>query len=416
MTRSVGSQIVMWESPEPFGRRSLLRLAGGLVGAGLGGTALTGVGSAQTAEWIRTYAYENELSGASDAVRTDGGGYVASGWVWEGMVDANAWLFELDAAGDLVWSRMYDAETGERGRWGPASALVDLPDGYAFVADDTGTEAGVWVVVTDREGSVRRSRFVDLPATGTVEGVDVVADGDGGFTVVAADVESYRPRVVETWLVGLDARLDPRWRRSYGGEGSLEPVGLVRPVDGGYAVAATRWPTAECGDADYRLLRVNAEGECRWARTYDSGGSDVVGGIAERRRDGETLGYALGGRSDRVVWAVTTDADGSLRHSRTFDPVPEGTLYNPTVADIDATDDGYAIFADVIEQYWLAETDRELRLRWEAFYDNGEPQFDSHVATALVTSDGEYGLFGEVLGGGDADTTRAFVVNAVDEG
>ena len=405
----------MSKLPERFERRFILRLTGGLVGGGLVGTALTGVGAAQTAEWTESYGYRNQPSEALDAVRTDDGGYVAAGRVFYEVTEMYPWLFALDGDGRLKWARMYgDGADGAR-RWGEARALAELPDGYAFVADDADDTSGFWVVATDHDGAVRRSRFVELPSAVAVRGVDLVAV-DGGVVVLAAATRDSEPRVRRAQLVRLDADLEPRWRRTYGGAESLTPAALVRPADGGYAIAATAGPRDGRNDASYRLLRVDDCGECCWARTYDGGGADdEVAGLAERRRDGETRGYALIGDSDDAVRVVATGRDGSLRSARAFYPPRTGELL-VRAADIESVDGGYALFADTVEQYWLAETDRELDPRRTAVYDSGNPWFDEHIASTLVTSGGEYGLFGTLYDGGDADTARALVVEVADDG
>ena len=406
----------MWEPKEAFGRRSVLRLTGGLVGAAVGGSALTGVGSAQTAGWTWQYRDRAGPSEAFDAVRTADGGYLVAGRVSFEPTDTTAWLAKLDADGGLEWSRLYGADD-ESDDEAEAVAVVELSDGYAFLRRETTYRTGerrTRLVVTDRTGEVRRSRDIGV-------GVDLVPATDG---VVVLGTERADDGTSRVRLVKVDADLDVRWERSYGGERSLGPAEVVRLADGGYAVAATAWPTADCGDADYWLLRTDGAGECCWTRTYDNDGDDDdVAGLAERREDGETRGFALIGRSGDalvrqsgdVVWAVTVGPDGSRRSTRTFEPLSPPEDFPPRPADVEATDEGYVLFGDTVEQYWLAKTDRKLRPRWQEFYDTGVPWFMEHAATDLVTDGGEYGLVGSVYDGGDGNTAEAFVVHVVDD-
>ena len=399
----------MSEPGSAFGRRSALKLTGGLVGAVVVGSALTGVGTAQSATWTRQYRYEVEPSEALDAVRTADGGYLIAGRVFVDVSDMSAWLSKLDADGGLEWSRLYDADEASED-WDEATAVVELSDGYAFLRSETSSSPSrrARLVVTDRSGEVRRSREVDAD-------VDLAtATATDGLVVLGAeraDDGTLRPT-----LTRLDADLDVRWARSYAGEGSVTPVELVRLADGGYAVAGTAGPAADCGDADYWLLRTDDAGERCWVRTYDNdGATDDVTALAERRGGGETREFALVGRSDDAVWAVTAGPDGSRRSARTFEPSRAPGGFPPRLADVEATDEGYVLFGDAIEWYWLTATDPDLRPRWRETYDTGVPQFVEHAASDLVTAGGEYGLVGSAYDGGDADTAEAFVVNVVDD-
>ena len=392
---------------EAFGRRSVLRLTGGLVGAVVGGSALTGVGAAQSATWTWQYKYEAEPSEALDAVRTADGGYLIAGRVFVGVLDMSAWLSKLDADGGLEWSRLYDADE-EEDDWDEATAVVELSDGYAFLRSETAYSPSprTRLVVTDRTGEVRRSREVGV-------GIDLVTATDG--LVVLGD-ERADDGTLRPTLTKLDADLDVQWERSYAGEGSIAPVELVRLADGGYAVAGTAGPAVDCGDADYWLLRTDDAGERCWVRTYDNDGADDdVAGLAERREDGETRGYALVGWSGDAVWAVTAGPEGTRRNARAFEPSSPPGGFPPRLADVEATDDGYVLFGDVVEQYWLTATDPDLRPRWRETYDTGVPWFVEHAASGLVTDRREYGLVGSVYDGGDADTAEAFVVNVVED-
>ena len=403
------------------GRRGFLRLAGGAAGVGIGIPALTGRAAAQTLTWERKFDYEDQPSSINDVAVTRDGGYVTAGFVTPNIQEANAWVAKLDDDGDVEWSRTYDADPDDEYDNDYGNAVAELPDGYV-VAGATGDPDSVRVLRLDAAGDVLRSRRFDRTETSGDRGVDVVAVSDGGapdgYAVLASSFEDGDgDGDGDAWLLRLDADLNVRWERTYGANASLNPVGLVRTAAGGYAVAATA--TTE-GVGSLWLGRTDDCGDLCWSRTYaDADGSTQAAGVAERRRDGRTAGYALVGTTRSASgWAlrgVTTAPDGSVRAARTFDT---GRYANGE--DVVATDDGYAFLATASPQpedvsFYLVATGDGLETRWNEYYGRSQSYDHIEEAAALTYADGEYGLAGAYLSGGDFDTADGYVVNVVED-
>ena len=70
------------------------------------------------------------------------------------------------------------------------------------------------------------------------------------------------------------------WVRSFGGAGDDTPRSVIQTMDGGYAVLG--FTNSTNGDLaikntavnDYWLLKLNADGEVQWQRTYGGSGDD----------------------------------------------------------------------------------------------------------------------------------------------
>ncbi len=399
------------------GRRQFLRLVGGVASVGVGLPAATGAASARTTAWERTYRHEDEASELTDIARTRDGGYVAVGSTYPVLDEANTWVVKLDADGDAEWNRAYDADPTDQYDNDFGSAVAAVSDGYVVATRD-GESGSVRVLALDGDGDVTRDRRFDRTESSVDGGVDVVAvpDGDGGDGV-AVLASSHEDGDGDVWLLRLDAELGVRWERTYGGGADVEPVGLVRPADGGYAFAATE--TSESGVETLSLGRVDDCGRLCWRRTYDGAEGDTnAAGLAERRRGGRTAGYAVAGTNhSEAGWAlraVTAAPDGSVRAARTFD----GRY--AVGSDVVAVNEGYALLASASPQeedtdLLLTVVDDGLDVRWREFYGGSSSYDHIEYGAALTYADGKYGLAGSYLSGGDFDTAQGYVVEVVDE-
>jgi len=99
----------------------------------------------------------------------------------------------------------------------------------------------------------------------------------------------------------------PEWIKNYGGSGSETAQSIITTNDGGYAILG--YTNSTDGDIqgktlavnDYWLIKLDANGEMQWNKTY-GGSKDDRGQSVIQTRDG---GYAI------VGYAMSSDGDGS---------------------------------------------------------------------------------------------------------
>ena len=137
----------------------------------------------------------------------------------------------------------------------------------------------------------------------------VALSRDGGF-VIAGETRSYGAGSQDAWLIKLDANGDEVWSRTYGGPESDIAYAVQRTPDGGYVLAGEThsFGGATASRSNFWIIKTDADGRQEWQRSYDSSeglGSDAPStsdaALAVRQtRDG---GYILAGSS--------TDASGS---------------------------------------------------------------------------------------------------------
>ncbi len=372
--------------------------SGGAVGAADGGEDADGSDGSPSVAWNRTYGDERRQRGLSVLQASDGG-FVVTGETGVDSPDdhADALVVKTGPAGDVEWVRTYggegyqsaaeiraapgggyvlmldvraaDAETNhvaaagltEDGtvRWWReyefgdatvADAVRRSDGGYAVVGTLSGdAPAEAFVVALDDAGEREWVRTYDAAASLFGRGIVEAEDGFGLLAFTAPAAFDRSPVLVRTGPDGTE-----RWRRRYEIRGFDVGEGLVRGTDGGFAVAgsarAVKWteyipgqPERDLTAPDAFLLKVDAEGDRRWAETFGAPGPEYASAEAAAvvRRPGG--GYAFAGTRSAgwasPFWVVGTDADGECRWQRRAG----GRQYNYPFSIVDTADGGYAV-------------------------------------------------------------------------
>ena len=252
-------------------------------GYALGGTRSDPFGEAPSDAWTATVDASGDVERTNtyggegfDVIRsvvrtdTDGYGYLGNSGSSDGK-NADAWLFETDADGNVLRSRTY----GGSGYDTVQSGIRTADGGYAMAGDGTGAAPGTaYLLKTDSTGEIAWSRTygIDRPYTYTSAEALVRAD-DGGYAFVGRKTrlegnldpnDDIEPTIItDAWLVKTDAAGAVEWTGVYDGNGSDWPHSLVTTRDGGYAFAGTTGgPGKEDSgfpDEDALLVRVDGD-------------------------------------------------------------------------------------------------------------------------------------------------------------
>ncbi|HEX7343444.1 MAG TPA: hypothetical protein VF398_04220, partial [bacterium] len=140
----------------------------------------------------------------------------------------------------------------------------------------------------------------------------IIPSGDGGY-LLAGWTASFGAGPSDMWLVKVDAQGDSLWSRTYGGSGN-EDVGAIIPSgDGGFLLAGGT-NSFGAGQADMWLLKVNAQGDSLWSHTYGGSQNDwayaiIPSGDGGFLLLGETYSFSVG---DGGVWLMKVDAQGNF--------------------------------------------------------------------------------------------------------
>jgi len=196
-------------------------------------------------------------------------------------------------------------------------------------------------------------------------------------------------------VTSVSAQPDSLWSRTFGGSGSDGCSSVQQTTDGGYILGGET-TSYGAGGSDFWLVKVDADGDSPWSRTFGGSDDDVCFSV-QKTTDG---GYILGGMTmsygagECDFWLVKTDANGDSLWSRTF-----GGSSNDICWSVQQTTDGGYILAGYTWSYgagywdfWLIRTDANGDSLWSRTF--GGSDYDA-CSSVQQTTDGGY-----ILGGG----------------
>lgn len=286
-----------------------------------------------------------------------------------------------------------------------------------------------WVWKMDENGKLDWQK--SLGGTGFDLLKSIKGTKDGGFILAGtsnSDMGLHKKDSckgnTDFWVFKLNAKGEEQWQKTIGGTGQEELLCTFQTTDGGYilggssssdksiiltskkGVAATKIdPTAKSessrGNMDYWIVKLNAQGEVQWQKTYGGKYADELRSM-EQTKDG---GYILGGYSNSPqsgdktepsigigdYWVVKIDNEGAIEWQRTYGGNGDNQLYV-----IHQTEDGGYIIGGNSNStnsltakggtvsngtdFWLLKIDSKGYEQWSQTYDYGKVD----ILTSLV--------------------------------
>jgi hypothetical protein len=194
--------------------------------------------SAGNTQWEKTLARPDRWSRMQQSdlsVRqTSDGGYIIQ--PTNGTTDSR--LIKTDSVGNEEWSKTYENMRTSS----PVEQTAD--GGYVFLTSEVipGTSEFVgrnWLIRTDSTGEMERLKLFNYEY-----GWSVQPTTDRGYVVLAFKKE------VGSLLIKADSRVMEDWQRVYRADEGESVQCAQQTPDGGYIVAATKYPDASQSDPD----------------------------------------------------------------------------------------------------------------------------------------------------------------------
>lgn len=247
-------------------------------------------------EWQKCLGGTNDEYGYDIEITHDGG-YIIAGSTASDDGDVSpinggfdCWIIKTDSSGNIEWEQTYGGIENDEaysieptadggyifaGRSGSNNGDVTDHHGDAFFGDG-------WVVKIDSDGNLQWQHSLG----GTVEDFmnEVINTADGGYMCVGysdsndGDVTGHHSfaGVSDMWLVKVDAEGNMEWQRSYGGSFADWGNAVLQTADHKYIIAGTASSddgdiTDPHGDYDYWIVKTDSTGNILWQKNY--GGS-----------------------------------------------------------------------------------------------------------------------------------------------
>jgi len=352
--------------------------------------------------WSRVFGGKENEWGFS-VQQTQDGGYVATGYTYSyGAGSGDVWLVKVDSAGGQTWARTYGGPLDD---WG-YSVQQTSDGGYIVVGLTQSSGSGnydAWLVKTDATGSESWARtYGGASADG---GYSVQQTSDGGY-ILAGYTESFGQGNGDMWLIKTDGNGGLQWSQTYGGPDREFANSVQQTTDGGYIIAGCTYSYG-AGAGDLWLVRTNGDGDALWTKTFGGPDGDGISGSAvQRTSDGGFVAASgftsvMGGRD---VWLVRVDANGDTLWTRTFG----GASYDWGHAVWQTSDGGFVVaggtgsYGAGYRDIWIIRTGPGGDTVWTRTYGGTGHEFGFGIEQ---TSDGGYITVGltESYGSGNGD-------------
>lgn len=259
--------------------------------------------------WRRRIGGDGEDRTHGVAASADGGYFVAGFTGSQGEGARSAWLLKIGPSGDTIWERTFGA-----GRGGGFSAVAAAPDGGVYATGLIWSDAirgyDMIVMRLDAEGAPVWWRHFDSGRVDTGLALAVSANGD--VTVVGSAGVPHS-LTDDVWAIRLSDAGEVRWSKRFGGGRRDTPWGLAETADGGMLIAAGTWSQGE-GSADAWILKLDVDGELRWARLFGGPVWDRPTSILTTAEGGMLMvGHTSSkGAGYEDIWLLKLDSEGRL--------------------------------------------------------------------------------------------------------
>lgn len=221
----------------------------------------------------------------------------------------DAWIVKIDPAGNKLWDKSFGGSANET-----INILKHTADGGYILGGQS--ESGVsgnktsagyggidfWVVKIDGNGNKVWDKSFGTTGDDYLNCLE--QDGDGGYLLgggavvgISGNKTNAGIGLIDYWVVKIDANGNKLWERTFGRQGYDNLNGMQPTSDGGYILAGHSAFGSDYGPYDYYLVRIDSLGNKIWEKFIGGAGGDTFRGL-RKTRDG---GFILAGVSDSAI-------------------------------------------------------------------------------------------------------------------
>jgi hypothetical protein len=227
------------------------------------------------------------------------------------------------------------------------------------------------------------------------QGFAIAKTTDNGY-IVAVETTSFGAGGWDIMLLKLDANGNVQWNKTYGGQGNDQVKSIIQTNDGGYITAG---PTNSLttGDFDMGVIKTDSQGIVQWNKTYGGVQNDYAFCVVQTKDDG----YLVGGSNSTGLLGVgpvdgellKLDASGNMQWNKTYNLNNGGGV----IFDLVQTSDGGFAFSTSSfygagdHDFGLAKIDAIGNVQWFKSYGGNMTDI---CRSMVATKDGGYALAG----------------------
>ena len=306
--------------------------------------------------WVKTFGGSG-IDQATAVVESNDGNYMVVGSTFSAdgdlaglktTTDSDYWVMKLDKDGAVLWSKVYGGSEDEL-----ASDIAKTSDGGFVISgysrsdncfpDSNGGFHDYWILKIDSSGNEVWCQNFGYPGSDQANAVIETKEGHifttGYFDVTASEGEGNENRgelgnlhgVGEYWGIKMDSEGDFFWKRYHGGSNNDRSYDVVQTADDGFILIGSSESsdfdiTDSKGSYDFWAIKLNADGDLQWTKSYGGLEIDVAYAIISSQ-DGNYFIVGDTRSSDQDVsqnngnadmWLVKIAPDGSLLWEKNF--------------------------------------------------------------------------------------------------
>ena len=251
--------------------------------------------------------------------------------------NGDIWIVKLSSSGTLQWQKLIGGSALE-----DASYIQQTKDGGYFVAGYSGSSDGdvtanhgindYWAVKLNAAGNIQWQKSFGgseddalFSATQTFDNGYILA---GYSASKNGNISGHHgdSTVADYWIVKLDSVGSMQWERSYGGTGVDIAYSIQQTKDSNYIIAGRSASadgdlTVNFGNADYWIVKIDANGSILWQRSFGSGGDDYANSVQQTSDNGYVIaGFAAvsGSHGGVDYWVIKLDSKGILQWDSSY--------------------------------------------------------------------------------------------------
>ena len=277
-----------------------------------------------TPSWFRSYGGSREESHGHYIIACEDGGFLQVGETGF-LPNTRILAVKTDATGALSWRQEYsNRATGASGHgtYNLGNSIAEVEDGYLIVGAINRNSA---VLKVDKESG--EAIFVRVHSNGGYDAYEQLVVTDDGMAAVGYTNAEDRENTFFAEGRGYLAFLDPEGNKtgSRSLQDDLSQAYRIARHEDALIISGLAWN--EDDNLDFRVLKLTAEGEPLWSRSYGGDRDDHCFGM-DLGADGSIFltGHTLSGTQNWQTYTMKLNEEGTVQwerkrgNPRGFDP------------------------------------------------------------------------------------------------
>ena len=377
-----------------------------------------------TIEWQKTIG-DNDSTVINNVQQTTDGGYILAGYKKDVQNGLDYWVVKLNSNADVEWEKAYGGSSTDE-----AKSIQQTIDGGYIVAGSTTSNDGnvtnnngytdAWILKLSTNGDIEWQKTYGGSAGDALTNIKQTTDN--GYIVVGytgsddGDIPNNKG-YFDAWIIKITANGNLEWTKTFGGTNGDWINNTQQTTDGEYLIAGQTQSnngdiTNNHGNADLWVIKLQANGNLSWQKTYGGSSNDYANCI-QKTNDGH---YIIAGGTDSNngdviithgssdAWVVKIDDLGNILQQTTV-----GTNGSESANSILQTHDNNLLItghsqnnSSNISDIFVATLNTNCTLLWQRQIPQN---INRSSATAIFeTSDCGYMLFGNQFDENDLST------------